>query len=132
MMVHGDPNKRGADHGEAFGASLKDDIHHRCLCRRQSTQRVEHKRRDAEGRVVKTWTQAGLGMSRIAQVWRDVAVRSRLLREEESADYLQRRHFTLAKTGFATGGQAAAARHQRHADGSRSVYELVAESRGNA
>lgn len=130
MKVHGDPNKRGADHGEAFGASLKDDIHNRCLCRKQSTARAEHKRRDANGTVVKTWTQSGLGVSRIAQVWRDVAVRARLLCEEESSDYLQRRHFTLAKTGFATGGQAAAASRVRA--GERSIFDLIADARANA
>ena len=35
------------------------------------------------------------------QVFRDSAVRERLLRDEDSAPYLQRKHFTVATTGFA-------------------------------
>ena len=96
MRVHGDSNRRGADHGEAFGASIKDDIHNRCLRRQKSKARVEHKKLDAAGNVIKRWWQAGLSVSRIAQIWRDIAVRSALLRDAESQPYLQRRHHTHA------------------------------------
>ena len=130
MKKHGDPNRRGADHGEAFGASIKDDIHNRCLRRKKSTARVQHKQLDAAGNVVKSWTQAGLSVSRIAQIWRDTAVRSKLLREAESESYLQRRHFQLSRTGFATGGAAAAA--SRRKSGERSIRDIIAEARANA
>eukprot|EP00966_Prymnesium_polylepis_P300347 6940643-Prymnesium_polylepis.1 len=33
QKVHGDHERRGADHGEAYGASIKDSIHRRCLRR---------------------------------------------------------------------------------------------------
>ena len=127
MCVHGDPNRRGADHGEAFGASIKDDIHNRCLRRQKSKARVEHKKLDAAGNVIKRWWQAGLSVSRIAQIWRDIAVRSALLRDAESQPYLQRRHHTLSSTGFATGGQAAAV--SRRKVGERSIHEIIAEAR---
>ncbi len=42
------------------------------------------------------------------QAWRDMAVREKLARDETSANYLHRGHFTVAKTGFATVEQAAA------------------------
>ena len=72
-------------------------------------------------------TQAGLSVSRIAQIWRDIAVRSALLRDAESQPYLQRRHHTLSSTGFATGGQAAAV--SRRKVGERSIHEIIAEAR---
>ena len=50
-------------------------------------------------------------MSRVMQVWRDMVVREKLLRDEASAPYLQRSHVRQANTGFATvhaaAGQAA-------------------------
>ena len=48
-------------------------------------------------------------MSRIMQAWRDMAVREKLLRDEESTPFLQRQHYRSASTGFATVGAAAAA-----------------------
>ena len=77
--------------------------------------------------MVKRWWQAGLSVSRIAQIWRDISVRSQLLRDAESEAYLQRRHYSLASSGFATGGQAAAA--SRRKTGERSIHEIVAEGR---
>ena len=34
MVEHGDPGRRGTDHSESYGASIKDGIHRRCLRRR--------------------------------------------------------------------------------------------------
>ena len=45
--------------------------------------------------------QRPLAVSRVMQVFRDESVRARLLWEEESAPYLQRRHCRTASTGFA-------------------------------
>ena len=38
------------------------------------------------------------------QVWRDVVVQEALLRDEESKDYLQRKHHRMLGTGFAGAG----------------------------
>ena len=38
MKELGDPMRRGADHGEAFGASIKDDLHNRTLRRLLAVQ----------------------------------------------------------------------------------------------
>lgn len=130
MQKHGDPTRRGADHGEALGASIKDDIHNRCLRRKKSTKSRVHEVKDEHGNVVKTYTQSGLSVSRIAQIWRNMAVRDKLLAEAESERYLQRTHYKVAKTGFASGGHAAAA--SRRKAGDTSIFELVKEARENA
>lgn len=130
MHVHGDPTRRGADHGEAYGASIKSEIHNRCLRRVKSVKPTEHVKRDAAGNVIKRWTQKGLGVSRIAQVWRNQATRERLLAEAESEAYVQRSHCRLSSTGFASGGHAAAA--SRRKSGVTPIAEKVKVARMNA
>ena len=100
MRWRGDPTRRGADHGESLGALIKDGLHRRTLRRRKAEKATTHKKRDAAGNVIKTWTQRPLAVSRVMQVWRDMAVREKMLRDEASTDYLLRKHFTAATTGF--------------------------------
>ena len=95
MKELGDPMRRGADHGEAFGASIKDDLHNRTLRRMKATAATTHKRYGPDGEVVHEWTQRALAVSRVMQVWRDVIVRNRLLEDEASSPYLQRKHLVL-------------------------------------
>ena len=67
--------------------------------------------------------QRPLAVSRVMQVFRDQAVRERLLREDESLVYLQRKHFKTAKTGFTTAGEAEAKERKPMA----SIYARMAE-----
>ena len=100
MVADGDPGRRGTDHSESFGASIKDGIHRRCLRRKLGVAATQHKRRKADG-TFKRWQQRPLAVSRIVQAFRDMAVREMLLREAASLPYLQRKHVKLASTGFA-------------------------------
>ncbi|KAL1510782.1 hypothetical protein AB1Y20_007068 [Prymnesium parvum] len=108
MVQLGDPGRRGTDHSESYGASIKDSIHRRCLRRRKAVAAATHHRRNSKGEVVKTWTQRALSVSRIMQTFRDQSVRERVMRDEESVPYLLRHHYKLATTGFSTVGEAAA------------------------
>ena len=101
MRWKGDPNRRGADHGESLGALIKDGLHRRTLRRKKSEKATLHKKRDKDGKVIKEWSQRPLAFSRIMQVWRDMAVREKLLRDEASAPYLQRKHYMAKEAGFA-------------------------------
>lgn len=109
MVEHGDPGRRGTDHSESYGASIKDSIHRRCLRRKKGSHATVHHQRDKDGKVIKTWIQKPLGVSRIMQTFRDQAVREKLMREDESEPYWLRKHFNLRRTGFATVGEAAGA-----------------------
>ena len=114
----------------ALGASYKDGIHRRTLRRKLGTKETVHELKDEiheKGNVVRRWTQRALGVSRILQVWRDMAVREKVLRDEHSAPYLQRRHVKVATTGFATVGQAAGARASKGAGAS--IYSKILECR---
>ena len=105
-MADGDPNRRATDHGESFGASIKDSLHRRCLRRRLETQSRIHKRRKAKDGGKAEWTQGPLRVSRVMQVFRDVSVKTRMLWEhDESKAYMQRKHYLVRKTGFATVGR---------------------------
>ena len=126
MVEHGDPGRRGTDHSESYGASIKDGIHRRCLRRKKATEASTHKRRGPDGAILKTWTQRPLAVSRIMQTYRDMAVRERLLRDEESIPYLLRKHYGLKTTGFATVGQAAAANVRDPLD---SIFKRMSEGR---
>ena len=141
MVVHGDPGRRGTDHSEPFGAQIKDGIHRRCLRRKLGATAQQHKRRKAgaDGSR-KTWTQKPLAVSRVMQAYRDISVRERLLRDEASAPWLQRKHFRLQSTGFATVGEAACAECEPEDDEIKTIVEAVkvkvearmAEGRDNA
>ena len=61
------------------------------------------------------------------QAFRDGAVRQRLLDEAASLPYLQRKHFQLMSTGFATVGEAAAAAGSEGPP--PSIYTKLAEAR---
>ena len=61
---------------------------------------------DVQGANERKWQQRPLAVSRIMQVWRDEAVRERLLRDAASEPYLQRKHFVVTTTGFAGKGKA--------------------------
>ncbi|KAL1514466.1 hypothetical protein AB1Y20_003565 [Prymnesium parvum] len=125
MVEHGDPNRRATDHSESYGASIKDGIHRRCLRRKKAVESVTHRRRDSNGLIIKSWTQRGLGVSRVMQAFRDMSVRECLLREEESVPYLLRKHYDLATVGFSTVGKAASAAR----DPCASIYDRMAEGR---
>ena len=65
---------------------------------------------------MKTWMQKPLAVSPVMQAYSDISVRERLLRDEASAPWLQRKHFRLQSTGFATVGEAACAEFVEHRD----------------
>ena len=92
MVEHGDPGRRGTDHSESYGASIKDGIHRRCLRRKKQTEQQQHKRLRSDGSVAKTWMQRPLSVSRVMQTFRDMAVRERLFREIESVPYMLWKH----------------------------------------
>ena len=125
MVLDGDPGKRATDQSEAFGASIKDGIHRRCLRRRLGKAATEHKKRDATGAIKKTWKQRGISVSRVMQAYRDMSVREKLLRDAESLPYLQRRHFVTRATGYTT--EAAAAGGSRCMECTPSIYKKMAE-----
>ena len=58
-----------------------------------------------------------------------MAMRERLFREEESVPYLLRKHYKVAKTGFSTAGEAAAATTANGYDPCASIYARMAEGR---
>ena len=132
---HGDHERRGADHGEAYGASIKDCIHHRTLRRKVGTMQQVHKKIGADGKVVKTWKQGPLKVSRVMQSFRNMAVTERVLSIEGSERHLQRKHFKLKSTGFATAARAAG-KHCVGAPLEDAIYSevsrRVAESREHA
>lgn len=106
-MVHGDHERRGADHSEAFGASIKDTIHRRTLRRKLTGKSTLRKLRRSDGTVEKVWRQAPLKVSRVMQAFRSAAISERILRDSSSRAYMGRKHYTVSKTGFATAAQAA-------------------------
>ena len=126
MVVHGDPNRRGADHSESFGAQIKDGLHRRTLRRRLGKAAMEHKRRKGAGG--KTWTQRPLSVSRVMQVFRHVSVREALLRDAASERYLQRQHVRVTSTGFATAASACGECDDDDRALPASVYEKMREA----
>ena len=112
MVADGDPGRRGTDHSESFGAQIKDGIHRRCLRRKLGASATQHKRRKvgADG-TRKTWMQKPLTVSRVMQAFRDISVRERLLRDDASAPWLQRKHF-LYTSGRRRRGSPRSARQQ--------------------
>lgn len=113
QVIHGDHERRGADHSEAFGASIKDTIHRRTLRRRVGTRNTVHKKRRQDGTIEKIWRQAPLRVSRVMQAFRSAAVSETILRDAGSSAYLARKHFRVANTGFATAATAAASAHSK-------------------
>ena len=120
--------RRSADAGEAYGASIKDGIHRRTLRRKKAERATTHERRDAEGKLIRRWTQTALAVSRVMQVWRSMVVRDRLLADDASAPFLQRQHFQLKDTGYARAAAASAGPKGVPP----SVFEKVKEGRDNA
>ena len=100
------------------------------LCYLQATRAMPpHKRYGPDGEVVHEWTQRALAVSRVMQVWRDVIVRNRLLEDEASSPYLQRKHCVLKDTGYA---RAAAACAREPKGIPASVQEKMKEAFDNA
>lgn len=128
MVAHGDPGRRGTDHSESYGASIKDSIHRRCLRRRKAAEATLHHRRNPDGSVT-TWTQKALSFSRVMQTFRDQAVRERLMRDEESVPYLLRKHYNLASTGFSRVGETVARSGCDAVDPCATIYSRLAEGR---
>eukprot|EP00966_Prymnesium_polylepis_P328937 7384711-Prymnesium_polylepis.1 len=127
MAEHGDLGRRSTDHSESFGASVKDGIHRRCLwCKLSKTAETHKSRKVGANGDRKVWVQKGLSCSRVMQAFRDIAVKERLLRDEGSAVYLQRHHFRLKTTGFATVGEAAAA---KEAPKESAIFDALLEKR---
>ena len=58
------------------------------------------------------------------QVFRDVVVKEVLILDEKSKPFLQRKHFVKLTSGFATGGEAAAAGNERAAAVPRLCLDL--------
>ena len=110
QVEHGDHERRSADHGEAYGASIKDGIHRRCLRWTLGHSATEHTRIMPDG-PKKVWLQGPLKVSRMMQAFRSMAVSERILRDEGSACYLLRKHYKLKSTGFTTAVQAAGKQH---------------------
>lgn len=108
QVAHGDHERRGADHSEAFGASIKDTIHRRTLRRKISNKSSIHKKRRADGTIEKVWRQAPLKVSRVMQAFRSAAVSERILRDRDSKAYMGRKHHLMSSMGFATVAQVAA------------------------
>lgn len=106
-MIHGDHTRRGADHSEAFGASIKDTLHRRTLRRRIGKSATVHTKRRADGTVEKAWQQAPLKVSRVMQAFRYSAIFNRIHSDERSAEYFGRKHVRMSTTGFATAAEAA-------------------------
>ena len=127
MVADGDPNRRGTDHSESFGAQIKDGIHRRTLRRKLAKVATEHKRRKGENG--KTWQQRPLSVSRVMQVFRNVSVREMLLREEESERYLQRTHVKVASTGFALAASMCGECDEEGGPKPASIYAKMAEGR---
>ncbi len=88
----------------------------------------DRERRDAEGKLLKRWTQTALAVSRVMQVWRSMVVRDRLLADYASVPFLQRQHFQLRDTGYARAAAASAGPKGVPP----SVFEKVKEGRDNA
>ena len=59
------------------------------------------------------------------QVFRDEAVRERLLRDEASEPYLQRKHYVVSEHGFATKGEAEPVAKERQ----ESIFMKLEEDR---
>ena len=123
QVQHGDHERRGADHGEAYGASIKDSIHRRCLRRKLGKTSSTHRKILPDGSI-KTWTQGPLKVSRVMQIFRTMAVTERGARDAGSTKYLQRKHFKLKSTGFATAAQAVA-KQCKEAPASDAIYSIV-------
>ena len=96
---------------------------------RRRPQRPRTERYGPDGEVVHEWTQRALAVSRVMQVWRDVIVRNRLLEDEASSPYLQRKHCVLKDTGYA---RAAAACAREPKGIPASVQEKMKEAFDNA
>ena len=75
---------------------------------RERDDSPSHERRDAEGKLIKRWTQTALAVSRVMQVWRSMVVRDRLLADDASVPFLQRQHFQIKDTGYARAAAASA------------------------
>lgn len=112
QVSHGDHQRRGADHSEAFGASLKDGIHRRTLRRKLGTSSTVHIKRRQDGSIERTHTQRALQVSRVMQAFRSVAVTERLVRDANSEKYLGRKHYRVATTGFSAAAHGAASYHE--------------------
>ena len=97
----GDPLRRGCDQSESVGANMKSTIHRRVARNKITGEARTHTRRNARGDVEKTWTQK-LKFSRVMQAFRAECVRERILRDPESAKFLQRKHHRLLNTGRAS------------------------------
>lgn len=111
QVVHGDHHRRGSDHSESFGASMKDTIHRRTLRRKIGSTHTVHVKRGKDGSIEKVHQQRALQVSRVMQAFRSAAVTERIAREEDSQKYLGRKHFRVAATGFSTAAQGAASFH---------------------
>ena len=126
MVERGDPGRRGTDHSESYGASIKDSLHRRCLRRRKVNNPMMMQKHTSK-KTGKTWMSRPLSISRVMQTFRDQAVRERLQRDEESVPYLLRKHYNLASTGFAT--DRAAAPCEGGNNPLISIFERMAEGR---
>ena len=98
IVEMGDPLRRGCDQSEAIGANMKSTIHRRVARNKIDGKARTHVRRDANGVEKKRWTQT-LKVSRVMQAMRSECVRERILRDPDSAPFLQRKHFRLLSQG---------------------------------
>lgn len=128
-MAHGDHHRRGADHSESFGASMKDTIHRRTLRRRIGDRQTVHVKRRTDGSIERVHRQRPLQVSRVMQAFRSAAVTERLVREPDSQKYLGRKHYRVATTGFSTAAQGACAYHSTKMEPTEetSIYTLLSK-----
>ena len=83
------------------------------------------KRRNKNGDVIKEY-KTQLKCSRVMQVFKNSNLRQALRQSEESQDYLQRRDFRVAATGFSTLGRPKGESRLAHiADEDRSVRKRL-------
>ena len=95
----GDALRRGCDQSEAVGANMKSTIHRRVARNKIDGKVRTYTRRDANGVIKKQWKQNALKCSRVMQAFRSECVRERILRDPESAIFLQRKHHRLIGKG---------------------------------
>ena len=125
MVEKGDPNRRSCEQSEGIGVDIKFDLHNRCNRRRVEKESSRSKRRNKNGDVIKEY-KTQLKCSRVMQVFKNSNLRQALRQSEESQDYLQRRDYRVAATGFSTLGRPKGESRLAHiADEDRSVRKRL-------
>ena len=92
-----------------------------------------HERRRTGVGSKEEWSQRPLRVSRVMQVFRDISVRTRMIWDDEaSAPYLQRKHYLLAKTGFATVSECEECEESEGKPVPESIFRKIREAHEHA